>query len=201
MGHVSPNQNENKLASTPFLCCDENPNAETGAAPYHSNYPHMKAAKSLTTLSLILALFATPGIATAREASPFTGNFSGTATEQLTTDPSILSATIVGAGNASPIGPCSLAASHLIDTRTLAFSDGCIAFSGKRGTIGGSYKGQFYPTSTPGIFTFVASLKITGGTGKFRGVAGRGTLAGTVNSNTIPELFTASVEAAIQLTK
>lgn len=161
----------------------------------------MKAAKALTTLSLILAMFATPGIATARDASPFTGNFSGTATEQPTSDPFIFSATIVGAGNAYPIGPCSVAASHLIDTRTLAFSDGWIVFSGKKGTIGGSYKGQFYPTSAPGIFTFVASLKITGGTGKFRGVTGRGILTGTVNSNTIPETFAASVEAAIQLAK
>ena len=164
-------------------------------------YPRMKTANALTTLPLVLALLATPGIATAHDAVRFTGSVSGTATEQLTSDPFVLSATIVGAGSASPIGPCSLAASHLVDTRTLAFGNGCIAFTGKRGTIGGNYKGQFYPTATPGIFTFVASLKITGGTGKLRGVAGRGTLTGTVNSNTIPELFSASVDAVIQITK
>ena len=168
---------------------------------FRSNYLRMKTANALTTLPLIIALLATPEIATAYDAIPFTGSFSGTATEQLTSDPSVLSAMIVGAGNASPIGPCSLTATHSLDTRTLAFTNGRIAFSGKRGTIGGSYSGQFYPTSSPGIFTFVASLKITGGAGKFRGAKGRGMLSGTVNSNTIPELFTASVDAVIQLTK
>ncbi len=159
----------------------------------------MNIAKNLMTLGLSLALFVQPGIARNDDTLPLRGSFSGSATEAPTDNPFVFEAAIIGLGNASPLGPCKVAATHLVDSRTLAFANGCIAFTGKQGTIFGNYKGQFYPTQTPGVFTLVASVTITGGTGKFRGVAGRGSLGGTVNSNTDPEQFAASVDAVIEL--
>ena len=159
----------------------------------------MSFAKNLMTLGLSLALFVQPGIARDDEPSRLRGSFSGSAIEAPTDNPFVFEAAITGAGNASPLGPCKVAATHLVDSRTLAFANGRIAFTGKQGAIFGSYRGQFYPTQTPGVFTLVASVRITGGTGKFRGVTGSGSLGGTVNSNTDSEQFAASIDASIEL--
>lgn len=161
----------------------------------------MTNAKTLTSLFLSLALFAQPEIARAHDEVPFIGSFSGEATEEPTNDPNIFLASINGAGSATPIGQCHIAATHLIDVRTLAFTNGAIAFTGKQGTIFGSYYGQFYPAPTPGLFAFLANLTITGGTGKYQGATGRGILSGIVNSNTFPEQFSAAVDALIVLKK
>ena len=159
----------------------------------------MSISKTFTTLCLSIALFSQPGFARDRGTTPLRGAFSGSATETPTSDPFVFEATITGSGYATPIGPCRLSARHFIDGRTLAFGNGSIAFVGKDGAILGSYSGQFYPTQAAGVFTFAASIKITGGTGKYRGAVGKGSLAGTVNSNTNPEQFAAIVDAVIEL--
>jgi len=148
----------------------------------------------LTLLSVLLL----GGIA---QAVPVQGTVSGTATEEPTRNPNVLAATIIGTGHFSEIGQSTVQATHLINTRTLAFADGQLVIVGEKGVLYATYAGQFIPTSTPGFFTFDAPLVIIGGTGKFAGATGSGSLIGQVDATAQPEHFTALIDVQVVLPK
>lgn len=147
-------------------------------------------------LLTLLAVLLLGGIA---QAGPVYGTVSGIATEEPTADPNVLAATITGAGHLSGTGRSAVLATHSIDTRTLAFTDGRLAIVSEKGTLFATYAGQFVPTATPGLFAFDAPIVIIGGTGKFAGATGSGSLTGHVDATTQPEHFTALIDARIRL--
>ena len=155
----------------------------------------MKAAYSAMNLSL--ALLAAAAFARADETGKIHGTASGTATGVPTADPVVFATTIVGTGSVSKLGRATMTASHLIDSNTLAFSNGSVVFAGRKDSITGTYSGQFFVTTQPGIFTFSAPMLITGGTGRFAGISGSGLITGKVNSNVYPERFTARFRARL----
>ena len=155
----------------------------------------MKATYSAMNLSL--ALLVAAAFARADETGKIHGTAAGTATGVPTADPAVFATTVLGTGCVSKLGQATMTAGHLIDSNTLAFSNGSVVFTGRRDSIIGTYTGQFLPTTQPGVFTFSAPMLITGGTGKFAGVSGSGLITGQVNSNVYPERFTARFSASL----
>jgi hypothetical protein len=56
-------------------------------------------------------------------------------------------------------------------------------------SISGHFFGQLIPTATPGLFDYVGTTIVTGGTGRFDGASGMTTSGGQANFNTLTFAF------------
>jgi hypothetical protein len=99
--------------------------------------------------------------------------------------PPILSANLSGTGEAAPLGQYTFAAHQFVRLgvhgEPVACTDGIGVLSGSNGdAIYITYSGLHHPTADPKVtgdeFTFI----VTGGSGRFAGASGNGTLIGEV---------------------
>lgn len=104
------------------------------------------------------------------------------------TCPSQFGGTTTGSGKGTHLGVISLAATDCITPMQNYFvSNGNLTLTAANGDkLTGTYSGSFIPTDNPSIYMHDNdfSIQITGGTGRFAGAVGSGTLEGTSNVTT-----------------
>ena len=101
--------------------------------------------------------------------------------------PSQFGGTLSGSGKGTHLGVISLSARDCITPMQNYFiSNGNLTITAANGdNITGTYSGSFIPTDNPSIYMYDDfTIQITGGTGRFTGAAGSGTLEGTSNVKT-----------------
>lgn len=101
--------------------------------------------------------------------------------------PSLFGGITSGSGKGTHLGVISLTASDCITPMQNYFmSNGNLTLTAaNRDTITATYSGSFIPTDNPSIYLYDGfNLQITGGTGRFQGAIGTGTLEGTSNVQT-----------------
>lgn len=101
--------------------------------------------------------------------------------------PSQFGGTLTGSGKGTHLGVISLSASDCITPMQNYFiSNGNLTITAANGdNLTGTYSGSFIPTDNPSIYMYDDfTIQITGGTGRFTGAAGSGTLEGTSNIKT-----------------
>jgi hypothetical protein len=123
---------------------------------------------------LALAVLAVLGLtspALAQQQVPFKGGLNGVVTVSKPT-PQGLPALVNATGNATHLGPFTLAIPHLVNPAkgTARGTYQCVAANGDRLTA--CFSGQAKTTSTPGVLAIVETATITGGTGRFGGASG-----------------------------
>lgn len=110
--------------------------------------------------------------------------------EQVGYTPTCLSqfgGTLIGSGKGTHLGVISLSASDcIIPMQNYFMSNGNLTITAANGNkLTGIYSGSFIPTDNPSIYMYDDfTIQITGGTGRFAGAAGSGTLEGTSNVKT-----------------
>lgn len=103
------------------------------------------------------------------------------------TCPSQFGGTLSGSGKGTHLGVISLSASDcIIPMQNYFISNGNLTITAANGDkLTGTYSGSFIPTDNPSIYMYDDfTIQITGGTGRFAGAAGSGTLEGTSNVQT-----------------
>ncbi len=103
------------------------------------------------------------------------------------TCPSQFGGTLSGSGKGTHLGVISLSASDcIIPMQNYFISNGNLTITAANGDkLTGTYSGSFIPTDNPSIYMYDDfTIQITGGTGRFAGAAGSGTLEGTSNVKT-----------------
>ena len=144
-------------------------------------------ARSPVTINITGPTIPTPPIVTLTQNNPKTIKFSLGTQEQVGYAPSCPSqfgGTITGSGKGTHLGVISLLAKDCITPMQNYFiSIGNLTITAANGdTISGHYSGSFIPTDNPSIYMYDNfTMQITGGTGRFTGAAGSGTLEGTSN--------------------
>lgn len=103
------------------------------------------------------------------------------------TCPSQFGGTVSGSGKGTHLGVISLSGSDcIIPMQNYFISNGNLTITAANGDkLTGTYSGSFIPTDNPSIYMYDDfTIQITGGTGRFAGAAGSGTLEGTSNVKT-----------------
>lgn len=93
-----------------------------------------------------------------------------------------------GSGQASHMGAISGVSSDCVTPTspyTYSFTNGKVTLTAANGDeLRAEYSGSLSPTATPPIYSIADSYRITGGTGRFVGANGSGTLQGIENLQT-----------------
>jgi hypothetical protein len=149
-------------------------------------------ARALRTLPILAALTAPVAALAGPPGVPFSGTFA--TQETLGFDPSrcpmmpYIVGTTTGSGHASHLGAATGIASDCIMPTSLvsfAFTDGKLVLTAANGDqVNIAYWGTLMPTATPFVSTLTGSYRIDGGTGRFAGATGRGTVSGLENLKT-----------------
>lgn len=112
---------------------------------------------------------------------PFEGSDIGTFGVPGPCEDGSLNVVIEGEGTATHLGRYLYTADECFDPGTGTFS-GDPTFSAANGDqLWGSYKGQVAPTSDPNVITYIETLTITGGSGRFSGAVGILEVVGLAN--------------------
>ena len=150
---------------------------------------HALALASITALGLFAAP-AAPAAPAARS-DPQARPFMATVTTQETLAPnpaacpqSILQGTTTGQGHATPMGRVTISATDCIalGATQFTFTNGVlliVAANGDRLTA--DYSGALLPTAAYPVYSLSGSFRITGGSGRFSGASGAGSLRGVNN--------------------
>ena len=153
--------------------------------------------RSFAASTLRVALSAAAiAVATTAVAGPTNVPFKATfvTQEQLHPDPAVCQTApyLVGvttlSGHASHLGATTGVSSDCVTPTspyTFSFANGKLTATAANGDeLRAEYSGTLSPTATPPIFAVAGSYRITGGTGRFSGASGSGTLQGIENIQT-----------------
>lgn len=152
--------------------------------------------------TVLLAMAASSTFLNAQAASsdrPFSAHFS--TQETIGFDPSacngqpFLRGTLVGTGITTHLGKSQISAMDCIfpGPGTFTFNSGKLTITAANGdTVTADYSGMLLLLSGPSIYSISGSYRVTGGTGRFEGATGSGSLGGTVNIVTGESEYTAS---------
>ena len=141
---------------------------------------------SATAVSALVAL-AVPVAHAQKPAVPFKASL--TTQETLGFDPvacpiAFLQGTTTGAGHASHMGSVTLHSTDCVVQAAgqFTFTDGRLVLTAANGDqLNASYSGMLLPSATPAVYTLSGSFTVTGGTGRFDGATGSGSLQGSNN--------------------
>jgi hypothetical protein len=100
-----------------------------------------------------------------------------------------------GSGVGTHLGRLTVATSHCQNQAQpeAGFSDGIITITGADGsTVNATYYGIGIPTNVPTIVNLVGAFTVVGGTGRFVGATGSGSIDGTFNVVTLETVWTAT---------
>ena len=132
--------------------------------------------------SLAFALLVILGLASpvaAGEQVPFKGSLEGDVTVTPLTPP-FVSVLVEATGNATHVGQFTLDIPHVVN-RADRTAIGSYEFTTANGdTLTAQFTGQSTPTDTPGVLYIVEIATITGGTGRFVGASGSGTVKASI---------------------
>ena len=99
-----------------------------------------------------------------------------------------LAGATIGSGHASHLGAVTGSGSDCINPTsayTYAFSNGKLSLIAANGDVlQAVYSGSLTPSATPPIYVINGTYRITGGTGRFSGASGSGTVGGFENLQT-----------------
>lgn len=154
------------------------------------------AFKSRISSTLRAAVVASASLSSIAFAGPTSVPFKATIVtqEQLRPNPAVCTAfpyllgTTTGSGHASHMGAITGISTDCVtptSTNTYSFSKGKLILTAANGDeLRADYDGSLSPTATPPIYSVAGSYQVTGGTGRFSGANGSGTLQGITNLQT-----------------
>ena len=146
--------------------------------------------------TLRLAAVAAAFCASAAFAGPTNVPFKATLTtqEELRPNPATcqsapyLSGNTSGSGHATHLGAVTGSGIDCItptSAYTYAFSNGVLTLTAANGDqLRAEYQGTLTPSATPPIYTIAGTYRFIGGTGRFNGASGTGTISGLENLGT-----------------
>ncbi len=148
-----------------------------------TQFRHALALASITALGLLAA----PAARSEPQARPFTATV--TTQETLAPNPAacpqlILQGTTTGQGLATLMGRVTISATDCIalgDTQ-FTFTNGVLLIVAANGDqLTADYSGALLPTAAYPVYSLSGSFRITGGSGRFSGASGAGSLRGISN--------------------
>lgn len=148
--------------------------------------PELRRSVALASISAI-ALLAAPAAQADAQAWPF--KLAVTTQESLAANPlacplTILQGSTTGQGHALHLGQVTLRSTDCVTlgASQFTFTDGALVLVAANGdTLTADYSGALLPSAAYPVYTLSGSFRITGGSGRFSGATGAGSLTGTSN--------------------
>lgn len=140
----------------------------------------------IAAVTTSIALLA-PAVHAERPAVPFKASLNTEETlgfNPVACPTAFLQGTTVGTGNASHMGSVTLRSTDCVVQvdGQITFTDGRLVLTAANGDqLSASYSGMLLPSAEPPVYSLSGSYTVTGGTGRFKGATGSGSLQGSSN--------------------